>query len=112
MRSVKVPPTSTPSRFTPHPLGLEDDLSEVLAPLHHLHRLARLREREDLVHERDDLAGARELEARLDLAAQVAERSDHASLHAEEGDDVERHHLAGVRTADHHPPVLPEAVEP
>ena len=56
-------------RFIVLPSGLEDDLAEVLAALHHRHRLARVREGERLVDERRDLPVARELETALDLGA-------------------------------------------
>src|SRR6187200_2668767 len=111
MRSVNVPPTSTPSRFIPLPSRRQEDLPEVLAPLHRRHRLARVREGERLVDEWSDLAPAGELETRLDLVARVDEGADDLLLRPEEGDDVEGHDLAGVPAADHEPPVLVERVE-
>src|SRR5215467_12545187 len=90
---------------------LEHDLSEVLAALHHQHRLAHLAKRERLVDERHDLAAARELEARLDPGACEAEGADDAALHPEERDDVQRDDLAGVCTADDEAPILVERVE-
>ena len=110
MRSVNVPPTSTPSRFIGPP-RLEDDLPEVFAPLHHGHRLARLLEREHLVDERLDGAALRELDAPLELVAVVDEGADDALLAAEERDDVEGHDLARVSAAGHEPAVLAERVE-
>src|SRR2546422_10031995 len=111
MRSVKVPPTSTPSRFIDLLSREQQDLAEVLAALHRGHRLAGFRQRERRVDERRDLPLVRELEARLHLGAVVDERADHLPLHPEERDDVERDDLAGVTTADHEPAVLAERVE-
>src|SRR5215831_7760221 len=113
MRSVNVPPTSTPSRFTADPLlGLEDDFAEVLAPLHRLHRLASLDEWIDAVDEGRDLADPCQLKAALDLLAGVDERADDRLLGAEERNDVEGDDLSRVPAADHHAPVLRERVEP
>src|SRR5687768_14090804 len=91
--------------------GLEDDLAEVLAALHRLHRLARLVEREDLVDDRRDDAARGELEHLLDLPAVVDERADDLLLRTEERDDVEGDDLAGVPAADDEPAVLRERVE-
>src|SRR5262245_6746462 len=112
MRSVNVPPTSTPSRFTAVPLsGLENDLAELLAALHHRHRLARLFERERRVHERCDPTARSERDALLELLARVHKGADDALLRAEEGDDVEADDFPRVGSAGDHPPVLRERVE-
>src|SRR5439155_26070632 len=111
MRSVNVPPTSTPRRFIAPLSRLQQDLSEMLAALHHRHRLARLGERERRVDERRDPAVARQLEAALHLGAVVDERADHLPLHPEERDDVERHHLPRMAAADDEAAVLAERVE-
>src|SRR6185437_13327464 len=92
-------------------LGLEDDLAEVLTALHDLHRLPRLAEREDLVHERLYQSACRQVEHLLDLPAIVDERADHLLLRAEEGDDVEGDDLAGMAAADHQAAVLRQGVE-
>ena len=93
------------------PPGLEDDLAEVLAALHRLHRVARLLEREGLVDERRDQPARGEIEHLLDLVAVVDERADDLLLRPEERDDVEGHDLARVAAADHEPAVLRERVE-
>src|SRR5690242_1669073 len=110
MRSVNVPPTSTPSRFIPLLPGrgcacrrlrswTEQDLPEVRAPLERRERVGHLRERVARVHERAQQAAGREREDLLELLARVDEGADHGVLAPEERDDVERDHLAGVRAA-------------
>src|SRR5437773_9208743 len=111
MRSVKVPPTSTPNRFIALPSRLEDDLSEEVPSRHDVHRLRGFLERERRGNLGLQRPAGDEAEARLRLCTSEDERADNRQLPAEERDDVERHDLAAVRAADHEPAVLAERVE-
>src|SRR3954462_2577702 len=116
MRSVNVPPTSTPRRFmTDSSVAMcagsgllswtEEDLSEEVAALHLVEGRPRLVERVGLGHQRPQQAAAGELEDLLELLARVDERSDDGVLRAEERDDVEGDDLARVGAAGHEAPV-------
>src|SRR3954469_21829407 len=122
MRSVNVPPTSTPSRFMPQlprracacrrlRSWTEQDLPEVRAPLERRERLLHVVERIARVHEGSQQAAGGEREDLLQLLARVDEGSDHRVLTPEERDDVELDHLAGVRAAGHEAPFLGERLQ-
>src|SRR5919112_489756 len=100
MRSVNVPPTSTPRRFMNFSSGRgggcwttrgsrdQDQLAEELAALHAVEGRADLGQRVGLCDLRLEQAAAREVEHVLDLLARIDERTDDGPLAAEERDHV------------------------